>query len=75
MPDSISKARREIVRLGWTAERTRGGHLRCSHPLAAYPVFAASTPSDHRAWKNLRSHLKRALSAGASACTRSTDIG
>jgi predicted RNA binding protein YcfA (HicA-like mRNA interferase family) len=69
MSDSIAKFCREIQRLGWSAERTRGGHLRCSHPHAAYPVFAASTPSDHRAWKNLQAHLKRALSS----CNRRAD--
>ena len=64
MVDSIGKFRREIDRLGWHTERTSGGHLRCSHPRAAYHVFAASTPSDSRAWKNLRASMKRALATG-----------
>jgi predicted RNA binding protein YcfA (HicA-like mRNA interferase family) len=72
MPNSISKTCREIERLGWSAERTRGGHLRCSHPLAAYPVFAAGTPSDHRAWKNFQAHLKRSLAAGTSTATKAS---
>ena len=55
MVDSIGKMRREIARLGWRTEHTRGGHLRCSHPRAAYHIYAASTPSDYRAWKNLQS--------------------
>jgi predicted RNA binding protein YcfA (HicA-like mRNA interferase family) len=46
MVDSIGKMRREIARLGWRTERTRGGHLRCSHPRAAHYIYAASTPSD-----------------------------
>jgi predicted RNA binding protein YcfA (HicA-like mRNA interferase family) len=44
MVDSIGKMRREIARLGWRTERTRGGHLRCSHPRAAHSIYAASTP-------------------------------
>ncbi len=64
MVDSIGKMRREIARLGWRTERTLGGHLRCSHPGAAHYIYAASTPSDYRAWKNLRASMKRALKAG-----------
>ena len=64
MVDSIGKMRREIARLGWSTEHTRGGHLRCSHPRAAYHIYAASTPSDYRAWKNLQASMKRALAAG-----------
>ena len=64
MVDSIGKMRREIARLGWRTERTRGGHLRCSHPLAAHYIYAATTPSDYRAWKNLQASMKRALAAG-----------
>jgi predicted RNA binding protein YcfA (HicA-like mRNA interferase family) len=63
MVDSIGKMRREIARLGWRTERTRGGHFRCSHPLAAHYIYAASTPSDYRAWKNLQASMKRALDA------------
>ena len=64
MVDSIGKMRREIARLGWRTERTSGGHLRCSHPRAAHYIYAASTPSDYRAWKNLQASMKRALAAG-----------
>jgi predicted RNA binding protein YcfA (HicA-like mRNA interferase family) len=63
MVDSIGKTRREIARLGWHTEHTRGGHLRCSHPRAAHYIYAASTPSDYRAWKNLQASMKRALDA------------
>jgi hypothetical protein len=64
MVDSIGKMRREIARLGWRTERTSGGHLRCSHPLAAHYIYAATTPSDYRAWNNLQASMKRALAAG-----------
>jgi predicted RNA binding protein YcfA (HicA-like mRNA interferase family) len=69
MSDSVTKIRRELKQLGWSTELTRGGHIRCDHPLAAYPVFAAGTPSDRRAWKNLQALLKRAIAAGASGVT------
>jgi predicted RNA binding protein YcfA (HicA-like mRNA interferase family) len=61
---STKKLIRAIEALGWSAERTRGGHIRCRHPDAAYPVFAAATPSDHRQWVTLRGDLRRALYAG-----------
>jgi predicted RNA binding protein YcfA (HicA-like mRNA interferase family) len=67
MTDSIKKTRRAIEQLGWRTERTQGGHLRCMHPRAAHPVFAACTPSDYRAWKNLQAHLRRALASGTGA--------
>lgn len=46
---------------GWTITRTNGGHLRLTHPAAAGPIFAASTPSCHRAEANLEAMLRRAL--------------
>jgi len=58
---STKKLIREIEALGWSAERTRGGHLRCSHPDAACPVFAAATPSDHRQLATLRCDMRRAI--------------
>ena len=69
MADSVTKVRREIERFGWSTELTRGGHIRCIHPNAPYPVFCASTPSYHRAWKNLQAHLKRAIAAGELGAT------
>lgn len=43
---------------GWKATRTKKGHLRFEKP--GHPVvFAASTPSDHRAEKNFRAMILR----------------
>ena len=70
MVDSIGKMRREIARLGWRTESTRGGHLRCAHPRAAHYVYTASTPSGYRAWKNSQAAMKRALAAAAEEATR-----
>jgi hypothetical protein len=55
--------RRAIValarELGWTVTRTRGMHFRLTKPGYA-PVFTAYSPSDHRAFLNLRAQLMRA---------------
>ena len=58
--DAPSSALDEIEQEGWTVEYTKGGHLRWRHPNGAI-VFAASTPSDYRAWANHMSHLRRAV--------------
>lgn len=58
---SPNKDVRELVRwaedLGYSAERTSGGHIKMVHPAVEGPVFCASTPSDHRALSNIRSTL------------------
>ncbi|MFN2347752.1 MAG: type II toxin-antitoxin system HicA family toxin [Dermatophilaceae bacterium] len=58
---SPNKDVRELVRwaedLGYSAERTSGGHIKMVHPAVEGPVFCASTPSDHRALSNIRSIL------------------
>ena len=43
---------------GATVELTKGGHLRVKHPSGWF-VFQASTPGDHRALMNARSHDRR----------------
>ncbi len=47
---SPNKCIREIKRLGWSVEKTPGGHLKLTRPEAAYPVFTASTTASQRAW-------------------------
>lgn len=44
---------------GWTARRTRGGHVRFQKRGCA-PVFTSSTPSDWRAYRNALAMLVRA---------------
>lgn len=44
--------------LGWTWSITNGGHVRWTHASGAI-VFAAYSPSDHRAVRNLKSQLRR----------------
>lgn len=61
MAKGITKRRREIHKLGWETEVTKGGHLRCTHPHATYAVFASSTPSDRREWLSLVSEMRRAI--------------
>jgi hypothetical protein len=43
---------------GWIVAVRRGGHLKLTHPCGAL-VFTGSTPSDHRARKNLLGQLRR----------------
>jgi len=47
------------VAQGWTVTPTKGGHLKFQSPKGDV-VFAAGTPSDWRAMKNVRAHLRRA---------------
>ena len=61
---SIKKRIREIEALGWSVSHTRGTHLRCQHPEASRMVFTAATPSDHRAWMNLKHEFNRVLREG-----------
>lgn len=64
----MSRRGRELVRLardlGWSAELTRGGHVRLVKPGCG-PVFVASTPSDRRAHRNALATLKREDRRGA----------
>lgn len=51
---------------GWTARRTRGGHVRFQKP-GCVPVFTSSTPSDWRSYRNALAMLVRADRAGEAA--------
>jgi len=44
---------------GWRVEPTRNGHVRFLAPNGTGIVIFASTPSDHRAFKNGLSEMKR----------------
>jgi hypothetical protein len=57
----MKEARRQLVREGFTATKTRGGHWRFERPDMVGPVFAPDTPSDHRGIKNLYATLRRKL--------------
>lgn len=57
----MKQVRRALEKEGFTAVRTRGGHWRISHPMMIGPVFAPSTPSDHRALKNLKALMRRQM--------------
>jgi len=47
---------------GYIIGKTKGGHWSVEHPnLKGVQVFCASTPSDHRAYKNLRATVRRKL--------------
>lgn len=40
-------------------ERTSGGHIKLT--VGTKPIFAAATPSDHRAGMNIAAQLKRTV--------------
>ena len=59
--NQMKEARRELERQGFIASKTNGGHWRFDHPHMDGPVFAPSTPSDHRGLKNLQATLRRKM--------------
>lgn len=45
---------------GWRCQRTGSGHLALYPPdQTVDPVYLAGSPSDHRAWRNVRALLRR----------------
>lgn len=61
MARTVSNELRKWRNQGWYAEKTNGGHIRLRHPDVSQVVHIASTPSDHRAMKNIDALLKRTL--------------
>ena len=59
MSSRIGEMRRAYTAAGYTITLTRGGHYKFSHPEMTSLVFTSATPSDSRAYKNLRATLKR----------------
>ena len=45
---------------GWTVSVTKGGHIKLRNNRTGAVVFAAATPSDHRADRNLAAQVRRA---------------
>ena len=59
-----NKLIRQIEAMGWSVSKTNGGHLRLSHPDAAYPVIASSTPAKPMfQFNKVRADMRRALRA------------
>ena len=56
----INKLVADLVREGWHFSRGRHGKLR--NPFGTEFVTIASTPSDHRAFQNLRHDIRRQVS-------------
>lgn len=54
----IKQLRVEAEKEGWVITLTRGNHYRWAKGKTVF--FTASTPSDYRAIKNIRQHLKQA---------------
>ncbi|MBO1325361.1 hypothetical protein K2X14_11520 [Acetobacter sp. TBRC 12305] len=55
---ALKELLRSVKARGWSAELTRGGHVRWKHTSGAF-VFGAATPSDRRAIQNLKAQMKR----------------
>lgn len=51
---------RELVGRGWTVEKRKHGHYALHNPRLKALIFAPGTPSDHRAFANLRAQIQRA---------------
>ena len=60
MNKAMKKLTKQAEAQGWRVEPTRNGHIRFLAPDGKTIVIWASTPSDHRAWKNGLSQMKRA---------------
>ena len=58
---------KELQAGGWTLELRRGGHIKATHPDARQVLFFASTPSDHRQPKHVRTQAARLLRQSVSA--------
>lgn len=58
---------------GWDVERTPGGHIKLIHAEAMTPVFAASSPSDVRAYKKVVSNCRQALAGNLSNASPPSD--
>ena len=56
-----SELTRFVAREGWTIEHRRAGHLALRHPTSDVFILVSATPSDHRAWLNIRADMRRAL--------------
>ena len=49
---------KQAVDQGWKVDQTNKGHYKWRSPRGGF-FFSASTPSDHRAIKNIKQDLKR----------------
>lgn len=59
MADDTEVFIKEMTGRGWKADKTSGGHWKCTHPLAPRPVFTSGTPSDWRSFENFKAEIKR----------------
>jgi predicted RNA binding protein YcfA (HicA-like mRNA interferase family) len=59
MKHDLKQLLRQASACGWQVTRTRGGHWRLLRPNGGIVVLS-STPSDHRALRNVRAQMRRA---------------
>ena len=58
-PTNGKEWRKRLAAHGLVITITRGKHLKITHPDKPGAVFAAQTPSDHRAFKNNARDVRR----------------
>jgi predicted RNA binding protein YcfA (HicA-like mRNA interferase family) len=61
MSREMDKVRRDLLKNGFSARRTKKGHWVYSHPNMSGTVTASGSPSDHRGIQNLKAMLRRKL--------------
>ena len=59
MKHDLKQQLRQAEAHGWQVTRTRNGHWRLLHPGGGIVVMSSS-PSDHRALRNMRAQMRRA---------------
>ncbi|QNM96761.1 hypothetical protein [Chitinimonas koreensis] len=71
-PHELCRGRKRLLPLieyavkeGWEVSRTPGGHLKFVK-AGLPPIYTSSTASDHRATRNARAQLARAVRQAAS---------
>ena len=60
MPKDLEKLARELRRLGWVVEVTRGNHVRWANPATGFVTFTGLTPSSDAARRAMRTLRKAA---------------
>lgn len=52
---------RGLIRKGWDARPTNGGHVRLTAPGSNAPIFTSTTSSDTRSLLNLKQTIRNVL--------------
>lgn len=61
LKDSGKKVLDWALSHGWSAERTKGDHVKFTHPQIPHPFYDALTAGDYRGALNSRARMRRAM--------------